>query len=140
MQNVDTRSTIAILKRLFSQHGLLEIFVSNNGSPFMLHHFCSSCCITRVRSPSYHPQSNGQAERFVYTFKRALLKAKGKGTTTEDIINTFPLFQPNNNKWYSEKWNVSIRSSYGTKAPVHIGCYTPTKTNKQTTNTRRIPK
>nr|VZI00034.1 unnamed protein product [Spirometra erinaceieuropaei] len=38
--------------------------------------------------PPYHLQSNGQAERFVDTFKRALLKACGEGTTDE-IVQAF---------------------------------------------------
>ena len=37
----------------------------------------------------YHPQSNGQAERFLDTFKRVLLKAKGEGTKTEEILQEF---------------------------------------------------
>ncbi|KAA3677170.1 uncharacterized protein DEA37_0006801, partial [Paragonimus westermani] len=36
----------------------------------------------------YHPQSNGQVERFVYTFKRALQKLEGEGTVP-DMLNTF---------------------------------------------------
>ena len=50
-QKVDTCSMIAILKRLFSQHGQLETLISDNGSQFTsetFHHFCSSCCITHV--------------------------------------------------------------------------------------------
>ncbi|EYB86471.1 hypothetical protein Y032_0278g1160 [Ancylostoma ceylanicum] len=41
--------------------------------------------ITHVRSPPFHPQSNGQAERFVDTFKRALEKLKDSGTTSEAL-------------------------------------------------------
>ena len=57
VQNTDTRSTIAVLKRLFSQHGLPETFVSGNDSQFTsetFQHFSSSCCITHVRSPPNH--------------------------------------------------------------------------------------
>ena len=96
MQKADTRSTIAVLKWLFSQHGPLEILVSDNGSQFTsetFQDFCSSCCITCVRPPPYHPQSNGQVGCFV-NFKCALLKAKGEGTTTKGILNTFLLLYP----------------------------------------------
>nr|VZI02168.1 unnamed protein product [Spirometra erinaceieuropaei] len=50
--------------------------------------FCRQHNIQHLRSPPYHPQSNGQAERFVDTFKRALLKARGEGTTDE-IVQAF---------------------------------------------------
>ena len=55
------------------------------------HPFSSSCNITHIRLPPYHPQSNGQAERFVDTFKCALLKVKENGTTIEEILNIFHL-------------------------------------------------
>ena len=92
IQNADTRSTIAILKRLFSQYDLPETLVSDHISQFTsetLYFFYSSCHITHIRSPLYHSQSNGQSKRFVDTFKRALPKAKGWETTTEEILNTF---------------------------------------------------
>ncbi|BHF81902.1 hypothetical protein SprV_0802503700 [Sparganum proliferum] len=84
-------ATIAFLRRIFSQHGLPEVLVSDNGSQFtssMFEDFCRQHNIQHLRSPSYHPQSNGQAERFVDTFKRALLKARGEGTTDE-IVQAF---------------------------------------------------
>ena len=80
MQKADTCSTIALLKQQFSQHGLPKTLVPDNRSQFTsekFHHFCSSCCILHVQSLPYHPQSNGQAERLVNTFKHDLLKAKG---------------------------------------------------------------
>ncbi|BHF79292.1 hypothetical protein SprV_0602241200 [Sparganum proliferum] len=81
-------ATIAFLRRIFSQHGLPEVLVSDNGSQFTsssFEDFCRQHNIQHLRSPPYHPQSNGQAERFVDTFKRALLKARGEGTTDEMV-------------------------------------------------------
>nr|VZI51040.1 unnamed protein product [Spirometra erinaceieuropaei] len=84
-------ATIAFLRRIFSQHGLPEVLVSDNGSQFTsstFEDFCRQHNIQHLRSPPYHPQSNGQTERFVDTFKRALLKARGEGTTDE-IVQAF---------------------------------------------------
>ncbi|CAH8643202.1 unnamed protein product, partial [Schistosoma guineensis] len=86
-----TTRTIKLLNRIFAQHGLPETIVTDNGSQFtssQFREFCLQNSINHVRSPPYHPQSNGQAERFVDTFKRAMLKARGEGTT-EDIIERF---------------------------------------------------
>ncbi|CAH8671840.1 unnamed protein product [Schistosoma bovis] len=83
--------TIKLLNRIFAQHGLPEAIVTDNGSQFtssQFRDFRLQNSINHVRSPPYHPQSNGQAERFVDTFKRAMLKARGEGTT-EDIIERF---------------------------------------------------
>nr|VZI13561.1 unnamed protein product [Spirometra erinaceieuropaei] len=84
-------ATIAFLRRTFSQHGLPEVLVSDNGSQFTsstFEDFCRQHNIQHLRSPPYHPQSNGQAERFVDTFKSALLNARGEGTTNE-IVRAF---------------------------------------------------
>nr|VZI29405.1 unnamed protein product [Spirometra erinaceieuropaei] len=86
-----TSPTIAFLRRIFSQHGLPEVLVSNNGSKFTastFEDFCRQYNIQHLRSQPYHPQSKGQAERFVDTFKTALLKARGEGTTDE-IVQAF---------------------------------------------------
>ena len=86
-------STISALKRMFSQHGLPEVIVTDNGSQFTSAEFADFCTrsnIQHVRTPPYHPQSNGQAERFVDTFKRAALKAHGEGTK-DDTLQAFLL-------------------------------------------------
>ncbi|BHF71896.1 hypothetical protein SprV_0401495700 [Sparganum proliferum] len=84
-------ATMAFLRRIFSQHGLPEVLVSDNGTLLTsstFEDFCRQHNIQHLRSPSYNPQSNGQAEHFVDTFKRALLKARGVGTTDE-IVQAF---------------------------------------------------
>ena len=101
-------ATIAALRCIFSQHGLPEIVVSDNGTQFssaQFHDFCQQHCIKHIFSPPYHPQSNGQAERFVDTFKRALLKARGEGTS-EEVIQQFLFGQQNR----SSKWVIKIQN------------------------------
>ena len=86
-------STVETLGKIFSQHGLPNTIVSDNGTQFtssVFSDFCSQQGIEHIRSPPYFPQSNGQAERFVDTFKRALLTCRGEGTPVE-IINRFLL-------------------------------------------------
>ena len=113
--------------------------VSDNGSQFTsetFQHFCHLCCITYVWSPSYHPQSNGQAELFVDTFKCALLKTKREGTTAGDT--KYISFIPNNTKCYSEKWNVSSRSTHGIKAQDHTGCFTQKQRQDTSQNNTKL--
>ncbi|CAH8551539.1 unnamed protein product [Dicrocoelium dendriticum] len=90
MRNTSSNSTILALKRLFSQYGLPQTIVSDNGSQFTSYQFADFCAqngIQHMRTAPYHPQSNGQAERYVDTLKRALLKSKGEGTLDERLEN-----------------------------------------------------
>ncbi|CAI2737936.1 unnamed protein product, partial [Dicrocoelium dendriticum] len=50
--------------------------------------FCKYCAVHHIRSPPFHPQSNGQAEKFVNTFNRSHQKSKGKGRI-EEVIDRF---------------------------------------------------
>ena len=76
------------LQRIFAQFGLPETIVSENGTQFtstVFQEYCAENAIKHVRSPPFHPQSNGQAERFVDTFKRALIKLRNDGTYKESL-------------------------------------------------------
>ncbi|KAA3681810.1 uncharacterized protein DEA37_0004819 [Paragonimus westermani] len=93
LHSATSSTTIAALRKIFSQHGFPEILVSDNESQFsyaQFRDFCSRSNFQHVFSPPYHPQSNGQTERFVDTLKRALLKSHREGTMDE-ILQTFLL-------------------------------------------------
>ncbi|PIC43510.1 hypothetical protein B9Z55_004221 [Caenorhabditis nigoni] len=82
--SITSTATINILRRIFAQFGDPETLVSDNGTQFtssQFQSFCKDRGISHLRSPPFHPQSNGQAERFVDTIKRGLGKLKGEETT-----------------------------------------------------------
>lgn len=91
MPNTTALCAISKLRELNSRFGNMDILVSDNGSQFISEQFddfCKEEGIYHIRSPPYHPQSNGQAERFVDTFKRALKKAKGE-ESIPNVLQTF---------------------------------------------------
>ena len=93
MRTTTTTATIKELGKIFSQHGYPKMLVSDNGTQFASKEFeeyCQSHGINHVRSPPYQPHCNGQAERFVDTFKRALRKLQGEGATA-DVLQKFLL-------------------------------------------------
>ena len=70
-------ATIHTLRNIFSTHGLPVHLVSDNGPPFTsveFETFMKQNGIYHVRTPPFHPSSNGAAEKAVQTFKRALQK------------------------------------------------------------------
>nr|CAX83692.1 Gap-Pol polyprotein [Schistosoma japonicum] len=96
-----TQKTLETLRKIFACHGLPETLVTDNGSQFtsqIISDFCRQIAVTHICSPPYDPQSNGQTEWFVNTFKTAILKTKGEGSLAE-IIQRFLLAyrsSPNN--------------------------------------------
>lgn len=83
--------TTAILASVFARFGSPLQIVSDNGSQFTSDQFQSFCKINgieHIRTSPYHPMSNGQAERFVDTFKRSLKKLDSEGNL-DDNLDTF---------------------------------------------------
>nr|XP_049466096.1 uncharacterized protein K02A2.6-like [Anopheles coluzzii] len=87
-----SRATVAILRGLFARFGMPLSIVSDNGPQFTsqeFKNFCECHGIRQVTTAPFHPQSNGQAERFVDTLKRALKKIQTGGTSMDEALDTF---------------------------------------------------
>ena len=68
---------IKFLHEVFTRFRVVDTLVSDNRSQFMsgeFRDFCETYQIEYITIPTYHLRSNGQAERFVDTLKRALKK------------------------------------------------------------------
>ncbi|XP_055527893.1 uncharacterized protein K02A2.6-like [Wyeomyia smithii] len=51
--------------------------------------FCEKNGIMHLKTAPFHPQSNGQAERFVDTFKRMIKKIQAGGEDLDEALDTF---------------------------------------------------
>lgn len=92
ISNITSSIIINKLNEFFSRYGDCEQLVSDNGTQFTSSHFqnfMQSRGIQHLRTAPFHPQSNGQAERFVDTLKRTLKKLKNEGGTSLDNLETF---------------------------------------------------
>ena len=81
MTSTTASRTVDVLRSLFSRFGIPHQLVSDNGPQFVSEEykqFCEQNGIRRVLVAPYHPSSNGEAERFVQTFKSAMRKAGTK--------------------------------------------------------------
>ncbi|XP_065075510.1 uncharacterized protein K02A2.6-like [Ochlerotatus camptorhynchus] len=93
-RSITSISTIAILRGLFARLGMPVTLVSDNGTQFTSAEFGKFCVtngIEHLTTAPFHPQSNGQAERFVDTFKRAVKKIREGRGTMDEAIDTFLL-------------------------------------------------
>ncbi|KAK6054210.1 hypothetical protein COOONC_08281 [Cooperia oncophora] len=89
MGTTTAEKTIMVLKEVFSRNGLPEQLVSDNGPPFTSAEFREYCCkrgIQQIFAPPYHPNSNGEAERFVQTFKNTLYKGLRSNKSLENAV------------------------------------------------------
>ena len=75
-------ATIELLRKSFACLGLPDVVVSDNATTFTSDEFLKRNGIKHVRTPPYHPASNGLIERAVQTFK------EGMRRLTEGSINT----------------------------------------------------
>jgi len=75
MTTTTTDKTLDVLRSMFARYGLPEQLVSDNGPQLTSNEF-ERCMkqngIKHIKTSPYHPASNGEAERFVQTFKRSL--------------------------------------------------------------------
>ncbi|XP_058449103.1 uncharacterized protein K02A2.6-like [Malaya genurostris] len=91
-RSITTAATVKILRDLFARLGMPETLVSDNGSQFTSAEFQSYCTnngIEHLTTAPFHPQSNGQAERLVDTFKRSIKKVMEGRATMCDALSTF---------------------------------------------------
>lgn len=86
MQSTSSYATIKALMPIFATHGLPERIVTDNGPQFCseeFSEFLKTNGINHTRSAPYHPSTNGEAERFVQTFKHNM---KCRQATASNVI------------------------------------------------------
>lgn len=92
----DSEKVIKQFIEFFARFGLADVVVTDNGPPFNSKHFISFMerqGIQVFKSPPYHPQSNGQAERLVRVSKEVLKKIPfGSHIETFRFTRKNPLF------------------------------------------------
>ena len=98
MTVTSAEKTVMEMRRIFAIHGLLHQIVSNNGVQFTSAHFTEFLKqngIKHICSAPYHPATNGEAERFVQTFKHAMKAAKYDSGAFETKLARFLLMYRN---------------------------------------------
>lgn len=73
----DSKKVIKVFLSVFSRFGLPDVLVTDGGPPFNSEHFVNffkEQGVVVMKSPAYHPESNGQAERMVRLVKDVLKK------------------------------------------------------------------
>jgi hypothetical protein len=89
-----SETTIRALRRLFSQFGLPEHIVTDNGSQFTSAQFKDFLVKNNIRhtcSAPGHPATNGLAERYVGYFKHQMKKMSDISATVEEKLARFLL-------------------------------------------------
>lgn len=94
MKSTTSENTIDALRQIFSQQGLPLELVSDNGPQFTsaeFEEFMKMNGIRHNRSAPFHPSTNGEAERFVRTFKTAMRARKEQKISVQRKLCDFLL-------------------------------------------------
>lgn len=95
MKTTTALDVIQVLRSTFARFGIPDTVVSDNGPPFSSNDFVTflkSNSVKVMKSPVYHPESNGSAERSVQTAKHTLkhtLRSKSKLTEIQAALANF---------------------------------------------------
>lgn len=137
------------LKCFMSVFGIPEKIVTDNGTPFvsdLFEKFCEVNGINHVRTPPYHPQSNGLAERSVGIVKTFLKKARlesKSGKVEEKLIEFLYLSHhsplTDGNGTPSERmFKYKIRTNFSQlQKTIRSGCIQATQSFKEKTRGRK---
>ena len=82
------------MREMFSRNGLPECLVSDNGPQFvsaMFQNFMKVNGVQNVTSSPYHPHTNGQVEKLVYTCKQAMKASRKRDGTMQKRLSNFLL-------------------------------------------------
>jgi transposase InsO family protein len=80
MKSTPNTATINTLRTLFARQGIPAEIMSDNGPQFRsdeFRQFMESNAIRHITSSPFHPRTNGQEERFVQSFKKAIKSTSG---------------------------------------------------------------
>ena len=94
MTSTEAPKTIRELRKIFAANGLPEQLVTDNWPQFVSAEFATFAKmngIKHIRCAPYHPSSNGAAERFVQTFKRAMKAGHGTSLPLSQRVSNFLL-------------------------------------------------
>ena len=94
MKSTTSTSCIRVLRSLFSRFGIPLKLVSDNGPQFVSEefgNFLSDYQISHSKSAPYHPATNGEAERFVQTWKQYLKISNPSVSELETALHSFLL-------------------------------------------------
>lgn len=96
--STDSRHVIKVFLNVFARYGLPDVLVTDGGPPFNsadFVNFFERQGVKMMKSPPYHPESNGQAERMVRVvkdvFKKFLIDPEIKKLDTDLQISYFLL-------------------------------------------------
>lgn len=109
MQSITAQQTTERLDEVFSRHGLCDTIVSDNGPQFISDHFKqfrTERGIEHITIAPYHPQSNGQAERFVQTLKQGLKKLAREGNANEVLRKFLAYYR------FTPSYNLGMKSPH----------------------------